>query len=125
MKKFFLPLIVIVVVLLFSSCYYDNIETLYPTLNTTCDTTNVTFSASVAPLLSNSCYSCHSNNTAASFGANIKVENYADVSANATAIAGSIKHTGSYSPMPKGGGTLSDCSIKKVDIWIRNGKLNN
>jgi hypothetical protein len=43
----------------------------------------------------------------------------------APAIAGSIKHTGSYSPMPKNGGKLKDCSITQFDIWVRKGMLNN
>lgn len=118
-------LLTTVFVLAFSACYYDNKESLYPTLNTACDTTAVTFSGSIAPLLSSSCYSCHSTATAASFGNNIKVESYTDVKTNSAAIAGSIKHTGSYSPMPKNGGQLSTCSIQKFDIWIRNGMLNN
>jgi hypothetical protein len=123
-KKLFLPLVTVFVIA-FSSCYYDNMETLYPVLNSTCDTTAVTFSTSIAPLLSSSCYSCHSNATAASFGSNIKMESYADVKTNAVAIAGSIKHTGSYSPMPKNGGQLNTCSIQLFDIWVRRGMLNN
>jgi hypothetical protein len=107
------------------SCYYDNEEALYPTLNTSCDTTNVTFSGTIIPILNINCLSCHSNSTAASSGNNIRLENFADVQSKATAIAGSIKHDGTYSPMPKNGGKIKDCSINQFKIWIRNGMLNN
>lgn len=123
-KKIFLSL-TIVSTLVLTSCYYDNEETLYPVLSSACDTTIVTFSGAIVPLLSNSCNSCHSNTTAASFGNNIKLQAHADVVANIEGVVGSIKQTGAYSPMPKNGGKLSDCSILVVDIWVRDGMLNN
>ena len=124
MKKSIYPLC-LVLVIFFVSCYYDNEEALYPSLSSSCDTSNVTFSGSIAPMLSNNCLSCHSNATAPSFGNNIYLEDYTDLRKNATAVAGSIKHTGNYSPMPKNGGKLKDCLIWQFDIWVRNGMLNN
>jgi cytochrome c5 len=106
----------------FSSCYYDNEEALYPSLNNTCDTTNVTFSGTISPILANNCYSCHSNANAA-FGANVHLEAYADVVTNSPKIIVSIKQTGTK-PMPPSG-KLKDCSITQFDIWVRNGMLNN
>jgi hypothetical protein len=123
MKRIFF-LIAIIVLVFVVSCYYDNEEALYPSYSTACDTTNVTFSATIAPILSSNCLSCHSNASASSLGNNIRLENYADVMTNATAIDGSIKHSGSYSPMPKNGGKLKDCSIKQFDIWVRTGMPN-
>jgi hypothetical protein len=117
----FLPFIAIFL-LFFVSCYYDNEEALYPTLNTSCDTTIVTFSGTIVPILSNSCYSCHSNATAA-FGGNIHLEAIADVRTNSAKIVVSIKQTGTK-PMPPGG-KLKVCSITQFDIWVRNGMLNN
>ena len=107
------------------SCYYDNEEALYPTLSTSCDTSNVTFSGTVVPILNNNCYSCHANNTAAASENNIRLENYADVLARAVNIAGSVKHTGTYPPMPKNGGMIKACYIEQFDIWVKNGMLNN
>ena len=124
MKKSIFPITIIIIILIYS-CYYDNEEALYPSLNTSCDTTNVTFSGTIATMLSNNCLACHSNTTAASFGNNIHLEDYADVRNNATAVAGSIKHTGNYSPMPKNGGALKTCLITQFDIWVRDGMLNN
>lgn len=123
MKRLFFALTAIALIF-FASCYYDNEEALYPGYNTACDTANVTYSTTIAPILSNNCLSCHSNASAGTLGNNLRLENYADVMANATAVAGSIKHSGSYSPMPKNGGKLKDCSIKQFDIWIRKGMPN-
>ncbi len=126
MKRLF---IIIITALIFSlllrSCYYDNEEALYPTLNSSCDTVNVTFSGTIVTILSNNCYSCHSNNTAPSLGNNIPLENYADVVAKNVNIYGSITHTGSYSPMPKNGGKIKACSITRFAIWVRNGMPDN
>ena len=126
MKRLILSLATISIFsLFFVSCYYDNEEALYPALSAACDTTNVTFSLTIVTLLNNNCYSCHSNNTAASLGNNIRLENYADVKAKANAIDGSIKHKVSFTPMPKNGGKIKACSITKFDIWLRTGMLNN
>ena len=121
----FLPVIIVTGIALLASCYYDNEEALYPSYNTLCDTINVTFSGTITPMLGSNCLSCHSNSNAASFGNNIRLEDYTDVQIKATAIAGSIKHSGTYSPMPKNGGKLKDCSIIQFDIWVRKGMPNN
>lgn len=126
MKRLYSPLAFVAIILMFiGSCYYDSEEALYPSLNSVCDTTNVTFSGKIAPMLANSCLSCHSNATAAGAGNGIRLENYADVQSRAAAVAGSIKQTGTYSPMPKNGGKLKACLITQFDIWVRNGMLNN
>ncbi len=96
MKPSLLFLVSIITVIIVS-CYYDSEEALYPSLSSSCDTANVTFSGTVVPILSNNCLTCHSNSTAASFGNNIRLENYADLKANAVAVQGSINYTGTYS----------------------------
>ena len=107
------------------SCYYDSEEGLYPTISSTCDTTNVTYSGKIVPILANNCLSCHSNASAPSAGANIALENFADVSTQAASISAAINHTGPLSPMPKNGSKLKACLISTFDIWVRNGKPNN
>lgn len=116
---------VIITTIIAVSCYYDSEESLYPELTTSCDTLTVTFAATIVPILNNNCYSCHSNTTAASSGNNIKLQNYADVAAQATAIAGSINHKAAFQPMPKNGGMIKACSLKQFDIWVNAGKPNN
>jgi hypothetical protein len=108
--------------LAFVSCYYDNEEALYPTLSSSCDTTNVTFSNTITPILSNNCYSCHSDANAA-FGGNVHLQAYSDVVANSSKIVVAIKQTGSI-PMPPNG-KLNSCSIKQFDIWVSNSMPNN
>ena len=123
MNRLFIPLVIIAIFSLFLvSCYYDNEEALYPSLSNSCDTTNVTFSVTIVPILSNNCYSCHSNTNAA-FGGNIRLEAIEDVKTNSAKLIVAIKQTGTK-PMPPSG-KLKTCSINQFDIWIRNGMLNN
>src|ERR1035437_174499 len=123
MKRLFISLATMAIFLLFFvSCYYDNEEALYPTINNACDTTNVTYSGTIAPILNNSCNSCHSNANA-SFGGGIRLQAIADVITNSSRVVAAIKQTGTY-PMPPGG-KLNSCSITQFDIWIRNGMPNN
>jgi hypothetical protein len=126
MKRLYLNIVLACILSFFIvSCYYDNEEALYPTLNTTCDTTNVTFSGTVVSLLNNSCYSCHSNKNAASKGNNVRLQDYADVKSRNVSVSESMKHTGPYSPMPKNGGKVNPCSITQFDIWVRIGMPDN
>lgn len=124
MKRYFLPLFILFVIFI-GSCYYDSEEALYPVYSSACDTTNVSYNLTIVPILSSNCLACHSNANAAAAGNNIRLENYADVVAKQPNITGSIKHTGTYSPMPKSGGKLKTCSITQWDIWVNKGMPNN
>lgn len=101
-----------------AGCYYDNEEDLYPTLTGPCDTLNVTFTSSIEPVLTSNCLSCHSDANS-QFGGGIRLEALPDVKARSGAILAAISHTGPV-PMPPSG-KLSQCSIDKFRIWIRNG----
>ncbi len=114
----------LVTVALLPGCYYDNEEALYPQLDSGCDTTGVTFAGSVVPILAASCYSCHSNANAATFGENIRLESYADVKANLTRLYGAVTWDAGYARMPKDGSKLDDCSIRTIEIWIAQGAPN-
>jgi hypothetical protein len=123
MKRLYVIIAIVSLFLFFLvSCYYDNEEALYPYLSNTCDTTNVTFSGTIVPVLRNNCYSCHSNANAA-FGGNMHLEGFANVVTNSAKIIVAIKQSGAK-PMPPSG-KLKVCSITQFDIWIRNGMLNN
>ena len=89
-----------------------------------CDTTNVTFSGTVWPTLENNCVGCHSGNTPSG---GILLTNYNEVVAIAVngKLQGAINHQPNFSPMPKNGNKLSDCSIREIEIWIENGTPNN
>ncbi|HLN73020.1 MAG: hypothetical protein ACM3O8_01280 [Methylococcaceae bacterium] len=125
MKKI-LTLILILFVTTLSNCYYDSEEKLYPVLSTSCDLENVTFAATIKPILQASCYTCHSNSNYVNQGSGIKLENYDDVKIQASSrLMGSIKHEPGYIPMPNGGGKLPDCEINQIQKWIDNGMPNN
>jgi len=126
--KILIPLaIIFLLAISIPGCYYDSQEFLYPQINNSCDTTNVTFSGSVAPILSNYCLSCHSNNSAASFGNGIKLQDYADVilRVNDKKLVGSVMHTSGYSPMPKGTAQLESCKLTIINKWVNAGAPNN
>jgi hypothetical protein len=119
MKRFIVPgIITAACLILITGCYYDNEEALYPELNAACDTVNVTFSATIAPIISNNCLSCHSDANAA-FGGNVHLQSLADVMAISARIMPSIEQTGPK-PMPPNG-KLRPCSITQFRIWINNG----
>jgi len=109
-------------------CYYDNEQELYPNTGT-CDTTSVTYSASVAPIIQSNCLSCHSNASSASSGGGISLEGHAGLSgyltSNQQLFFNAIRHVGTASPMPKNGGSLTACQITYIQVWINAGKPNN
>ncbi len=109
-----------------SSCYYDSEQALYQYVGTECDTSNVTFSLDIAPLVLKSCASagCHDATTAAS---SIILENYTQIkrSVDSNRFYGSISHNPKYKPMPLGGQFLPQCDIDKIKVWIDGGALDN
>lgn len=109
----------LVLLLAVSGCYYDSEEALY-LVSSTCDTSNVTYSATIAPIFAGYCNSCHSGTSP---NANIATDNYPSVNANIDRIMAAIKHTGPV-PMPPGG-SLSDCDLNKMNIWFREGHPDN
>ncbi len=113
---------------LMQGCYYDNEQELYPNTGT-CDTTAVTYSAKITPIMQNNCYTCHSNASSASSGGGISLEGHTNLSGyittNQQLFLDAIKHTGTASPMPKNGGSLTPCQITQIQVWINAGKPNN
>lgn len=111
-----------------SSCYYDNEEELYEHVQTIqCDTTNVTYSATIKPIMQENCNSCH-NQAGPSGG--VATDTYAGLQAITAAglndkLWGAVAHVNGFSPMPQGGNKLSDCNLAKIRVWINGGALNN
>jgi hypothetical protein len=117
----------IVILFLLTGCYYDNEETLYPQTGSGCDLTNVTYSAAVKPVLQSYCLSCHSTAAAPGSGNNIRLENLTDLKTYVTngKLYGAVSQAAGYSPMPKGGGKLDNCTLQKIKKWMDDGALNN
>ncbi|MBE0650943.1 MAG: hypothetical protein IH595_08870 [Bacteroidales bacterium] len=105
-----------------SSCYNDNYQTLYP--SGPCDTTGVTFSATVKPILSTNCTGCHNSNFPSG---SIALDTYSSVvsAVKGGRFLGSIQQAPGYIPMPQGAGKLSDCDISRIEAWINKGMPNN
>lgn len=90
-----------------------------------CDTSNVTFSGTISPIMQNNCAggSCHD---ASSPAANINLTTYAGIAqiANNGSLAGTIQHQSPYVSMPPGL-WLSQCQINQVLMWVQDGSPNN
>jgi mono/diheme cytochrome c family protein len=108
---------------LFSSCYYDKSELVYPPNATPCDTLAVSYRSDVLSIISSNCYSCHSGD--ASGGAGLKLDSYANLKMMSGALVQVLQHDPGYAQMPKNGGKLSDCNIAKIRTWVRNGSPDN
>jgi hypothetical protein len=90
-----------------------------------CDTTNVTYSGYVRPLLNTYCVGCHSGNTP-SGGILLNSHGQVQTVALNGRLVGAISWANGYTPMPQGATTkLSDCKISKIQAWINDGAPNN
>ena len=89
-----------------------------------CDTTLVTFSGNVFPLLQTRCVGCH-NNTSSSGNVNLSNYNVVKTVALNGKLIHIINHDPGYSPMPKGGSKMPQCEIDQIKIWVDGGAPNN
>lgn len=111
------------IMLFFSACKHDPQVTPDPGGNGNggeeCDTLNVTYNATVFPILQQYCIDCHSGTSP---DAGLNFNNYDDVAfiAESGQLLGAIRHDAGFSPMPQGGSKLSDCDIAKIAIWVRD-----
>jgi hypothetical protein len=99
---------------------------------TVCDTTIVSYSADIVPILQQNCYSCHgTGNTGGSGG--ILLEGYSNIityannrelSGDVSAPSGASGGPGSTG-MPYGGPQLPSCELNKILAWVHQGSTNN
>jgi hypothetical protein len=89
-----------------------------------CDTSNVTYSGTMAPLMQTYCNGCHSG---ASPDGGIDLTNYTGVSGAAIdgSLYGSVIHNSNWSAMPKNSAQLPQCKIDQIRIWVNSGYPNN
>jgi hypothetical protein len=107
-----------IVVLILSSCYYHKEDVLYPTI---CDTTNMTYSVNIVPLLNSyTCLSCHFGQNA-SGGIRLEIYDSIKTVAGNGRLLGAITHSPGYKPMPDGAPKMSPCDINKMKAWIAAG----
>ena len=105
-----------------TGCSFDNEEEYYADLM--CDTANVTYSGSVAPIIATNCTSCHSPS-----GGFVNFQTYDDlkmyIDENPSMIPTSIRHGVGVEPMPQAAPKLPECDIRKIELWILAGYPNN
>lgn len=84
-----------------------------------CDTTQITFSETIWPLMQSYCTGCHSS---VSPGGGIVIAGYDDMVSLAEneSLMGSIRYESAYSPMPINQ-QLPECSINQLQKWIDDG----
>ena len=94
-----------------------------------CDTLDViSFAEQVWPVISNSCTGCH-NDINTNGGVKLRdysdVYNYVSTKRNGTPyLLGTLKQLSGFAAMPQNG-RLDDCVIRKIELWIDQGALNN
>lgn len=110
--------------LLMSSCYNDNEYDLYPFSATQCDSTNVSYSKTIVPIVSSNCNTCHST---AQHEGNVITDTYAGLSkvAKNGQLWGGVNWEPGYVTMPNGGSKLPACELAKIKNWINQGAPNN
>lgn len=107
---------------LLASCDYDVAEELYPI--DLCDTTNISYSLDIVPIIDANCYRCHDAQTNQGNVAIDDYENFRAYSVNGIML-NVLNHEDNWPPMPEDAPKLDQCSIDKVERWILNGAKNN
>ena len=124
MQRIFRLTLFLTGIFVFQACYFDKEEILYPSSGNDCDTSNVTYSGTVASIMEVSCNGCHGGSDPF---AGIRTDNYEDlkITVENGRFWGAINHDPQYSAMPKDRPQLSDCSLLQIQIWIDKGALND
>ncbi len=89
-----------------------------------CNTSNVSYSMTIVPVLQNTCLGCHSGG-APSGGINLTTHAGVRTVALNGRLVGAISHDPAYASMPQGGQQLSDCKIDQIRAWVDAGAPNN
>lgn len=124
-QKWPLLLLSLALAALTSQCYYDSEEELYSNYpQNQCDTSQVTFSAQISPIIAQNCAiaGCHAgaNPTA---GLNLsQFENIQTIALNGK-LVGRITGTGGALMPPTG--ALPNCDINLIKNWVNQGAPDN
>lgn len=89
-----------------------------------CDTTNVTYSGTIQPIIASNCLGCHQG-ASPQGGLNFTSWSVLNNVATTGRLAGAIQHQTPYASMPPSGPGLSQCNIDKILIWVQDGAPNN
>ena len=88
-----------------------------------CDTSNVTFSGNVWPIINTTCGGCHGGGSPQG---GVPIRNYTDlkVLVDNGHLISVLKRDGVRKPMPPGG-PIEDCAMRQVQAWINDGAKDN
>lgn len=89
-----------------------------------CDSVNVTYSTTIAGIMSDYCTGCHGS---VSPSAGLKLNSH-DLVASAVSnnnLMAHVNFVSGYSPMPPSGNKLPVCSLAQLRKWINDGMPNN
>ncbi len=89
-----------------------------------CNTTDVTYSQTVRPVIQNFCQGCHSGATPAA-GIDMSTHGGVQTVAQNGRLYGAISWQPGFVRMPKGGNQLPACTIDQIKAWIDAGAPNN
>lgn len=120
MKQFFFVVFSFAILTVFAptACYYDNEAEQYGA--TTCDTTAISFSQDVQPIINASCVSCHApggEQETTPFTTYDEIKLY-----TSGAIVERITGVGGIMPPS---GAISSCNQLKIQAWVNAGAPNN
>ena len=82
-----------------------------------CDTINVTYTNTIAPILQTYCLGCHSGPNP-SYSINLSTYNGVVGVAESNRLMGALRQETGFFAMPKNASKLSDCQIAQFQKWI-------
>lgn len=94
--------------------------------NGPCDTTGITYTNFVRPLMVNDCVGCHSARDA-DFNRHVDLTTYDGVAAVALdgRLVGCVSQTDYYVHMPEYGQKIDACELAKLNAWVNRGAPND
>jgi mono/diheme cytochrome c family protein len=121
MKQFFFAAFTVLVIATISqtACYYDNEQTLYG--GNTCDTTAVSYSTDIRPILDANCISCHAPGGEQETSPLVTYEDMKKYTSDRNVVD---RTNGSSSLMPPSG-KMSSCNVALIEAWVNDGAPNN
>lgn len=106
---------------IFSSCYYDKLEELYPggVVNPCDPALPATYTGSIEYIINFNCVSCHSSKNPSG---NVALTNYDEVKSYAASglLLNVIERKAGVKAMPPSQ-SLPSCQIEKIKTWIESG----
>lgn len=107
---------------LLPACVSNVEEELYPP--DTCDTSQVTYSLTIAPIIEQNCFACHGGEATIS---GIPLEGYDNLKTmvDAGRLVGAVRHLDGFSAMPQDAPALPECMLLQIEKWVNDGAPDN